>query len=438
MPSIFGPAGDLFNIATARRGSWGTPELEITENIGKLFGAPTTSQGGSDLRRSTPTVQGTTNTDQSFLESLSFGQNPALNINTGNGGIPQENPQNKTTSTGGGGGGTTGGGGGTTGGGGGTTAPPTPEGNFLSDEQINQMFSGAFADLSNQEAGTRAQKDFMLGEAQRAGEEQSQILENRRTQGRQQLTDEEQTTRKQEASALSQARQLFNELNQYNLARFGSGTSAGQAAMELLGRSTQQGIGNVTQQAAENINKIKTAWKNLDDFVEQNKLKVAKDVESKRQEVINWFNSAIGQINANRQMLEGEKAQKRYEVLQGRTNFLNEIKRQEWEFGQQLESWKQSRQADLASQAKGYTIDPITGEIIMNMEQDMVTNAPREQGVVSTGPVLRTPSGVQVMGEDGRYGGSLRYQTLPTGEIVDKYTGQVVSPNQLPPGLTSM
>jgi len=308
-----------------------------------------------------------------------------------------------------------------TGGGGGGNFPDVPGYSGPSDEEINNAYQGAYSQLNAQEQAMRGQQPLTEAELLRQGESMKSPYDLREQEGAADLGRQESQTRRAEQNAMAQARQLFNELSQYNVSRFGAGTSTGGAAMELLGRSTQGQMGNVTGTAAENIQKIADAGRALKQFVFTAKTDIDKQVRGKLDQAQQWFKDQLGQINANRASLESDKASKRYEALQARSNFVNQMNQAAWQYKADLASWYDKQNTTLSANAKQYEWANTT-PTIEKMGTDAVSwaaNAPRAGK--QTTPTLNTNYGQNEYNGQSMVGRVGNLFQLQDGSVVDQY-----------------
>jgi hypothetical protein len=241
--------------------------------------------------------------------------------------------------------------------------PSIPNFETVDDNSLNEAYSGAFGQLDSQARSLMEGEPITIAGIKTQGEEMKSPYTQKEAEGTADLERQTTQTKTAEGNAMAQARQLFNELTQFNTSRFGAGSSAGQAAMELLGRSTQGQIGNITNTSTENLQKIADAGRALKDFVSTAKINIDKQVTQKVDEAKQWFRDKLAEINSSKAMLESDKASKRYEALRARADFVNNIKAQDWNYKVQLKNWYDQTAATLTSQAKEYEVADTTPTI---------------------------------------------------------------------------
>lgn len=313
--------------STGHTGSWGTTDSGWTEAAQKVLSpsTPLTKDNGSNLIGSSTTTGTTKTGDTGTVAVAGGGGTVDTSIKTGGGNT----------------------------GGGGTGGVPSPE--SVSDEELNAIYNPLFESFESQKNSLLAQQPEYLKSIESAGETQKGLFDTRLKEGTAELNTQEVATRDAEKSAIAQARKIFNELNQYNLARFGSGSSTGQAALELLGRSTSGTIGSATETAAKNVQTIKNNLMKLQDYVTNQKATIQKEVDSKVQEAKLWFTTKVNEINANRALAESEKAAKRYEALTQRYAYINDLKSAQYDYQQKLANWQTGQQTALEQALKEST-----------------------------------------------------------------------------------
>ena len=275
--------------------------------------------------------------------------------------------------------------------------PTAPEADMIPDSERDAIYNPLIAAANERYNTLQSQIPGYLKDIENTGETQKQPFEERLTEGTKELTTQEQQTRDAEKSAIAQARKLFNELKQYNLARFGSGSSAGQATMELLGRSTSGNIGQATDTAQKNVAIIKDNLIKLGNFVTQQKSNIDKEVESKKTAAKQWFQERLDQINADKAMLESQKAQARYSALAQVQAYNNQIAATNYNYQNELYNWQKQRQSELEETLRSSAdANP--------SETDSKNVKAIEDNMIYTAPVVRGPDGQDMMiNQQGAY-----------------------------------
>lgn len=354
-----------------RYGSWGTPEFGATEWLSDLFNQGRTQEGGSNIygpaaQTTLAPVAGTPGAFQT-TNVTGVGLQPTQSLWTSapvqqtqqqpqqpSGGTSREQifrnmyGPNETMPPGWNPPGTSGGGG----------VPQGP-----SEADISAIYNPAFQTLSAQEAAFRAE---LPGAEQKIGtsyaEGLSLIDRNLATQEAA-LAKQGATITSTKANALSQARQLYSELSQKYGAMFGSRTSAGPFAMELLGRETQKQFGAVEQGATTAQQDVEGERNRLTSWVSDQKSTMLSKKTDALNELQRSFTTGLAQIMAQRGQLESAKASMRVDLLNKARSEAQAIEQASVAYERNLALFQQQKQASLdqmqyARQLQGYTAEP--------------------------------------------------------------------------------
>lgn len=337
MSSIF---TDIFNPHASNRQIFGVPipDFGISEFVSRNIGAPIVASGGSNLFGPAQPTQNYT-----YTSGNTGGQVAGTNTTAGGSGntgyrVTNPNPTNNNNN-----------------------APSCPSQN--ENDQINQAYQPTMDylnQLSNeysltgqpyQSAETALKDNYgaLVPAVENRAKEQNTALD---TQG-QQVTNREQ-------NALAQARQLYNELSQSNLARFGTGSSAGGASNEILGRATSQQFGTIGQTAEAGVQAITQERQKVADFVQEKKTQFDAAQKDAINNLQNSFRDKLNQIGLMKAQTEQAKTQARLDLLgQYRQQAFNlQAARQTADL--QLETWLKQKQAGL-DQVAAFSTNPNIG-----------------------------------------------------------------------------
>jgi len=428
-------------------GSWGTPELGITEWIQKITGiGGTTSEGGSDLSASmgTSTVNNPkSDYSQSFADMYAT-STPQMSIAPSMS-YPQQTPV--TTNTGGGGGG------------GGSSgidlsnpvkrteyahslgydswdqyinanqqqAPQQPSFEDLYGDAFRQAFeavnqmqgaiqSGYQAELSGAELGTQQRKaELQAEQAMRLAD-----FARQRAEAQGQVGMANQKAEAQTESVIEQARRQAAELMQGIQARYGGTTGTGRFTSEILGsqatRNIAQNQAALRQYKAQMDSELQNTMSKIGLAENELKTKVTSLINQEDQNLQQAkiqlranLDKSLADISQQRSMLETEKANKRYEILNDYQNRLDQVERYNLDHKRQLEAQYQQQQNEinmLKQQAQqSYAVK--TNEL-------KTLTAPQLSQFVSGG-ILSPQQAFQQAQNIGYIDKDLKYQ--PTGEI---------------------
>ena len=151
-------------------------------------------------------------------------------------------------------------------------------------------------------------------------------------------------------SAISQARQLYNELLQQGLSKFGGASSAGGAYAAIIGKQIAKNMGGIEQTNAQSNAKLDTEWKNLSDFVSQQKI----DLDTKKRDALTQvqtdYDNAIKEIDIQKNTLESDKAAQRITALKEARDRAYAVQDAATAYQNQLDLFDKQTQATLANQ----------------------------------------------------------------------------------------
>jgi len=207
----------------------------------------------------------------------------------------------------------------------------------------------------------------------------------------------------QTESVIEQARRQAAELMQGIQARYGGTTGTGRFTSEILGSQATRNIAQ-NQAALQNAmskiglaeNELKTKVTSLINQEDQN-------LQQAKIQLRANLDKSLADISQQRSMLETEKANKRYEILNDYQNRLDEVERYNLDHKRQLEAQYQQAQQEinsLKSQAQ--------------QSYQVGLTAPQLSQFVSGG-ILSPQQAFQQAQNTGYIDKDLKYQ--PTGEV---------------------
>lgn len=212
---------------------------------------------------------------------------------------------------------------------------------------FEEIYAPLFSSLSQQEAAAKSDLGDVQASIERQGSTATSELQQAQEAQNKALTGQVTDVEAQRANALQQARQLYSELSQYNQARFGSGSSAGPAAMELLGRETSRQFGNVEQTTTRAKAEIEDKRYQLNRFTQLEQKKITDQIADKLAESRQQYNQRVIQISTARNQLESQKLGS---YMQEAQNYAARIQAlQDWKLQQVLglAVWNSQQQAAL-------------------------------------------------------------------------------------------
>jgi hypothetical protein len=307
-----------------RIGNWGLPEFQITERLANRISGGRTQDLSNALSRSyaaapqpqTPTYQAPYSAPRSVGQSNNTTQVPTTSGGTSgqvrgaSTQVPYENLQGQQDS-----------------------------GLDLIEQDYNNalgMFAGQEESLRSQ-AGTAGQQIDT-----EAGQVQSQ-LKNEEAVGVQGVQSGQQVAETGAKSAMQEARDLFRQTQQSNIAQLSalgiSSSSVAEALAERLGVETARRIAGVSdniqtvrQNAAKEISRIQT-------YTSEKLTNIQKQVQVQKANIQNSLIQGLNQINSGRNQAATDKARSRQELITNTQNAIYSLTQQAQQFEQSLKQW---------------------------------------------------------------------------------------------------
>lgn len=214
---------------------------------------------------------------------------------------------------------------------------------------IDQDYESTMSMLGAQESTMRGQSQATEGTLTNEATAVTNQLANQQavdTQGQEmQLAQGE----RQGASAMQQARDLFRQTQQNNIAQLSgaglSSSSVAEALAEKLGVETARRIAGVTgsvqeirQNATKELSRIKS-------YYEGKATEVKQWVANEKLKIQNTLNASLDQINAARNQAASAKSQARASLLADVRSQLFTLAQQENQFQQSLQEWAAKKSA---------------------------------------------------------------------------------------------
>jgi hypothetical protein len=228
-----------------------------------------------------------------------------------------------------------------------------------SDEQINSIFAPGFENINAIEAqyqqnlpvtlqGIETSYAPAVTEMQNAQNTQIAGIGSQRTKGK-----------AQEQSEIAKARRRYNELMQNSNAMYGGTSSIAQGSQELLGRATQEQMGDIDQSYGGYYRDLDTEEKNTNDFFANKKADLEKEKQQKILEAKQDVQNKIAALNTDRTKLQSEKANYRMTLLQEFNQRVQQAQFDAQVFASKLEQWKTMKD-QMLTQAKQYQAKSVT------------------------------------------------------------------------------
>ena len=222
---------------------------------------------------------------------------------------------------------------------------------------ISGIYSPLFASLDEQRRNVEAQQP---GEEQRIQGAYARGIEGvtgQQSEAQMQLARRGTESERAQANALANARQLYSELSQRYGALFGSRSSAGPAAQELLGRETTRRFGEVGSAREQDRQAIADETARLTTWTNTQKNEWGRKKQEAVDTLKNVFRDKIAQINSQRGVLESQKAQNRAQALTDARTKQAMVEQADRDFQQRLALFQAEKQSQLAA-APQYAMTP--------------------------------------------------------------------------------
>lgn len=329
-------------------GSWGTPELGISEGLAKLFGGGLTAQGGSNLSGSVgtyPTAQVSTPSGYQSLQGPGLGwygdtpSNPGGNSGSNNGGGTVQGASTSSS-------------------GGYSANPSNPQ-----PSQSNQPSGPSQYEqyLNNLYSSLGSAYDKMSGELNPMYDRRKQGIEDIYNSSLQNIDLQGQAgqdtlnTQKQgvETNQVRNLKDLANAITQSygtfsnQLGNMGAGDSSASRVMlpYALSRTEAQQRGQINRTTADKIGEINARESALKNSVMQEKNKLDQAKMGEMASLGEWFDNAKMQIS---QMRLGDAKAAGEQIMTQALNRLNQIQSNYDSKAQALQSWAVSNSQNLS------------------------------------------------------------------------------------------
>ena len=282
--------------------------------------------------------------------------------------------------------------------------------------QIDKLYKQGLENIAGQERRLQEYQPQYLSQLQSLYESQVPELQRVTEQGRTAIGEQETGVRKQEQTALAEARRQYESGVQKGQQLFGgvAGSSAGQAFSDIASQELLRGTGNVMTTSAENINKLNTARRDLESKLQTDLAKLDLDKKTALLTAQNQFRQELDTINSKRYELQTQKANAQLQALKD----FNTRK-------QNLEDFYLKQQADLENYKAKLSMSTAAsganlGTVVDNINLATITNP---QSYLSTfeyltsSPEIASNSGY-IIQTDKQTGEPVLVQAIPvsTGE----------------------
>lgn len=214
-------------------------------------------------------------------------------------------------------------------GGGSSTAGP-------SQAEIDAAFSPLFSAFNQAESAVRGNYQTDVAGVDKRYQTYDKQYEDERSRLRGEAEDKQSDFNQTLRSALDEAVRAYNALDQQRIARFGGGSSAGQAVGELARQEFFRQQGNVQQEGVRGEREFAKEFANIGQFIAQKKSELDLWKEEALGELKKNLNTQLANIQSQRGQAESAKAQARLSIIQDSINRARAIQDQDTQFRQNL------------------------------------------------------------------------------------------------------
>ena len=221
---------------------------------------------------------------------------------------------------------------------------------------IDRDYETALGGLASQEQDLRGQAAATQGAITAGAAPVRTAIADTEATNLQGLSTQEQQTQTQSRSAIQQARDLFRETQQNNIAQLSglglSSSSVNEALAERLGVETARRIAGVTNSTNEIMQNISQERTRVQSFAKSKLAEVETNLQAQLTQVQQSLVSGLNQINQARQVAAADKANRRQELLSRAQSSVAQLQAQAQNFSQSLQMWETQKQSTLGETQK--------------------------------------------------------------------------------------
>lgn len=172
------------------------------------------------------------------------------------------------------------------------------------------------------------------------------------------LNQQTQTVNTQKQSQLQQARDLYRQIQQQNIAQLSgqgiSSSSVAEALAESLGVETARRIAGVSQSADDVIRNIEAEKTNVQTYTKEKLANIEGEMSAKIADIQNQLVQGLNQINTARQIAANDKANRRQDLLSQAQQAVFQIQQNAQNFAQSLQTWQAQTTAKLGEASQNW------------------------------------------------------------------------------------
>lgn len=258
-------------------------------------------------------------------------------------------------------------------------------------DAINSAFAES-EDLLNQSRGLLGTQEDLTNQAAKPYEAQLPLVNQARDEALGQLGLRKQQQETNQATALSQARSLYNEMGQGVQNRFGA-SSAGDFARGLQGRELQRQSGQINTTASQNIQQLQQEMQDVRDRAAAQ----VQNLEMQKQAAIgqaqDTFRQRLLEINNSRMALASQKAEARLNAAMELRDRIRSVQDRTEQFRQNLAAQVQAANLNLRNSLVSFQAEAQQGIGDLNLNPIPQTNFSAPGTIQQNQVGANTPTG---------------------------------------------
>lgn len=224
------------------------------------------------------------------------------------------------------------------------------------NDQIERDYQSFLGQLQGQEDALRSQQPLSQQKVEAGYAPAITAVKEQQASKVAGLDSSASTVEQQRQSQLQQARDLYRQIQQQNIAQLSgmgiSSSSVAEALAENLGVETARRIASSSQSADDVIRQIDRERINVNEFAKQKLTDIETQKAAAIAEIQNQFVQGLNQINQARQIAANDKANRRQDLLSQAQQAAYQIEQNAKNFQQSLQMWQAQTQAKLSEASK--------------------------------------------------------------------------------------
>lgn len=216
---------------------------------------------------------------------------------------------------------------------------------------IDQDYNNAINYLGQQEQGLRSQADIAQQEIGTGFQSAINQLGQEQSTATSGVQSQLSTGEKESQSALQQARDMFRQTQQNNIAQLSaaglSSSSVNEALAERLGVETARRIYSVTGSLSEIRQNAVKEMARIADYYQQKKSNLEQVKATEISKIQSALVQGLNQINYSRAVATADKAKARFDLLSNAQQQVASIQQQAQQFEQSLKTWANEKSTNL-------------------------------------------------------------------------------------------